>query len=213
MVVKDLKNQELGWHLTPFNDLISLGKSDQQIVSDRYRAKKNCKWVGEEKSVFVVPLLDDNKYPIYKNAPQEIDMDVFLEFMGWYLSEGSTYEAKRGYINTITQCKERYRSEIISCIEKMGYNVVTTDKDIIFNSREMCLYLKQFGKCNNKFIPTWIKNLSSRQIKILLNSLFKGDGSLYENGDWVKYTTTSKRLAEDIQECLLKIGMSGAIST
>jgi glycosyltransferase involved in cell wall biosynthesis len=213
MVVKDLKNPDLGWHLVSFNDLLSLGKSKQSIVSDRYRAKKNCKWLGEEKPIFEVPLLGGDEYPIHRDAPIEIDMDIFLEFMGWYLSEGSTYEAKRGYINTITQRKEKYRPEIISCIERMGYNVITTDKDIIFNSREMYYYLKQFGKCDNKFIPKWIKNLSSRQIKILLESLFKGDGSLYESGDWIKYTTTSKQLAEDVQECLLKIGMSGAIST
>jgi len=204
MVVKEEPAPD--WKLVPFNELITKGKSDQMIISDKYKAKKNCKWKGTEQLIFKSPVLSD----------KEINMDVFLEFFGWYLSEGSTYNAERGYVNTITQCKETYRKEIIDCIERMGYTAFVggnSNKDIRFNSKDMHNYLKQFGKCNTKFIPTWIKNLSSRQIKILLNSLFKGDGTLYENGDWVKYTTTSKRLAEDVQECLLKIGMSGAIST
>lgn len=211
MVVKE--KSDTSCRLVPFNELLSEGKSGQMIIPEKYRAKKNCKWEGKEQSTFKVPMLDNSGYSVRDDTPVEIDMDTFLEFMGWYLSEGSTYEAKRGYVNTITQRKEKYRSEIIECVGKMGYNVVTTNKDIIFNSREMCHYLKQFGKCNNKFIPKWVKGLSSRQIKIMLNSLFKGDGSLYENGDWVKYTTTSKQLVEDVQECLLKVGMSGAVST
>jgi glycosyltransferase involved in cell wall biosynthesis len=211
MVVRE--KSESNWGLTPLNKLISKGKSNQIILPEKYRAKKNCKWLkGKEKSVFKIPTLSDNKYPVRKHTTTEISMDVFLEFMGWYLSEGSTYAAKRGYVNTITQVKEKYIPEIIDCIKKMGFNPFKKKKDIIFHSREMHHYLKQFGKSKDKFIPVWIKDLSPRQLKILLDSLFKGDGSLYKNGDWVKYTTTSKRLAEDIQECLLKTGLSGAIS-
>jgi glycosyltransferase involved in cell wall biosynthesis len=43
--------------------------------------------------------------------------------------------------------------------------------------------------------------------------LFKGDGSFSKNGSWAKYVSTSKKLAEDVQECLLKVGFSGSIST
>ena len=212
MVVKE--KSESNWRLTPLNELISKGKSDQKILPEKYRAKKNCKWLeGVEESIFKIPMLADNKYPIREHTTTEISMDVFLEFFGWYLSGGSTYAAKRGYVNTITQTKEKYIPEIMECIKRMGFNPFKKNKDIIFHSREMHYYLKKFGKSKDKFIPVWIKNLSSRQIKIFLDSLFKGDGSLYKNGDWVKYTTTSKRLAEDVQECLLKIGLSGAIST
>lgn len=212
MVVKEKNSSE--WKLIPLNKLMSKGKSGQTIIPEKYRAKKNCKWLqGKEEILFKLPKLSNKKYPLRKGFSVEISMDIFLEFLGWYLSEGSTYKAKRGYVNTITQATEKYRPEILNCIKEMGFNPFEKGKDIVFHSREMHYYLKQFGKAKNKFIPKWAKNLSSRQIKILLASLFKGDGSLYENGDWVKYTTTSKRLAEDVQECLLKMGMSGAIST
>jgi len=216
MLVRNKNSSE--WIIKPFNELLSIGKKKQIIVQEKYRAKKNCKWTPKnEKKFFEVPLFGSEKYTIRKGFPNKISMDLFLEFLGWYLSEGSTYKAKdkRGYINVVTQIKNKnYINEIFNCIGRMGYRpFIRAKKDIVFHSKEIHYYLKQFGKAKNKFIPKWIKNLSSRQIEILLTSLFKGDGSLYKNGNWVKYTTTSKQLAEDVLECLLKIGLSGAIST
>jgi len=214
MVVKEKDKMAEDWKLIPFNELTSRSKKGRLIVSEKYRAKKNCKWSGEEQEIFEIPQIEGSNYPLRKDTAIEINMDIFLEFLGWYLSEGSTHKAKRGYVTTISQVKSDYRKEIVKCIEGMKFNVIEkNDSAIIFNSREMYYYLKQFGTAQYKFIPAFVKQLSSRQIKIILNSLFKGDGSLYENGEWVKYTTTSKQLAEDIQECLLKVGMSGAVST
>jgi len=214
MLVRDKNSSK--WILKPLNELLAVGKKDQIIISEKYRAKKNCKWLsGNEKKFFEIPIVGNMKYPMKKGFPNKIPMDLFLEFLGWYLSEGSTYKAKRGYINVITQVINKdYIGEIFNCVSKMGYNpFIRAKKDIVFYSREIHYYLKQFGKAEEKFMPKWVKNLSSRQIMILLTSLFKGDGSLNKNNDWVKYTTTSKQLAEDILECLLKVGISGAIST
>ena len=213
MVVKDKSNMNVPWELIPFNNLVSKDVNGNLIVKEKYRTKKDCNWIGKEETIFKIPMLDDNRYSIKKNTPTEISMDIFLEFLGWYLSEGSTYKGKNCYVTTITQYDLKNRKEIIMCIEKMGFNPIEkNDKDIIFNSRELYYYLKQFGKSNVKFIPKWIKNLSSRQIKILLLSLFKGDGSFNKKGEFAKYVSTSKHLAEDVLECLLKIKMSGAIS-
>ncbi|MEA3248627.1 MAG: ribonucleoside triphosphate reductase [Nanoarchaeota archaeon] len=49
-------------------------------------------------------------------------------------------------------------------------------------------------------------------IKRFLIALFKGDGSFAKKGKLYKYYTVSKRLAEDVAECLLKIGLCGTIS-
>jgi len=213
MLVRDKNNSE--WVLKPLNELLAVGKKGQSIISEKYRAKKNCKWTsGNEEKFFDIPIVDNKNYPIRKGFPSKISMDLFLEFLGWYLSEGSTYEAERGYVNVITQIINKdYMNEIFNCISKMGYNpFIRAEKDVVFYSRELHYYLKQFGKAKKKFIPKWVKNLSSRQIMILLISLFKGDGSLNKNNSWVKYVTTSKQLAEDVLECLLKVGFSGAIS-
>ena len=215
MVVKDNKSgNDSPWQLKPFNELIvDKRKSSGKIVSSKYRTKKNCVWKGKEEATFNIPKPEDYKYNNSK-LPSIVGMDDFLTFMGWYLSEGSLEISKNYYRIAITQLKNKKNvEEIIQCITNMGFSpFLHNGKDILFNSRDLCLYLQQFGKHNEKFIPQFIKELDSRQIKLFLTSLFKGDGSLYENGDWIKYVTTSKKLAEDIQECLLKVGMSGAVS-
>jgi len=210
MVVRNADSSD--WFLKPLKDMLSSNKKNELIVSDKYRAKKNCKWFGEECENFYLP-----KYKHGKDEKLDeftiILMDDMLEFLGWYISEGSTYKGESGYVTTITQSKSAvYIKEITECIKRMGFTPFKSDKDIRFNSKNMYYLLKNLGTSQYKFIFNWAKKLSSRQIIILLTSLFKDDGSLYENGDWVKYTTTSKKLAEDVQECLLKVGMSGAIS-
>jgi len=195
------------WQLKPLNEMVIVDQNGDLKVSGKYRTKKNCIWTNSSEKSFSLP----GKKGVVLN------MDLFLEFLGWYLSEGSLNIIKSNGAHrvVITQVKsQEYKKEIWDNIKSMGFTPINHgDKGILFNSKDMCLYLKQFGECYEKFIPKFVKSLSSRQIKILLTSMFKGDGSFHKNGTWCKYVTTSKKLAEDIQECLLKIGYSGAIST
>ncbi len=208
MVVKTKYDES--WQLKPLNELLAKTTDGKLKVSNIYRSKKNCIWEGQEEEFFYLC----NKEDVTIDS-KKIRMDDFLEFFGWYLSEGSLEKSTNYYRVVITQLKsEQYKKEIWECIERMGFTPVNhNNKDILFNSKYLYFYLLEFGKCYEKFIPTWLKDLSSDQIKIFLNSLIKGDGSFSKNGSWMKYTTTSKKLAEDVQECLLKVGFSGSIST
>jgi len=208
MVVKT--KFDTSWQLKPLNELLAKTKNGKLKVSNMYRSKKNCIWEGIEEEFFYIYNEKDAA-----NYSKKIVMNDFLEFFGWYLSEGSLEKSSNYYRIAITQLKnEQYKKEIWECIDRMGFTPINhNNKDIIFNSKDLYFFLKEFGKCYEKFIPMWLKNLSSEQIKTFLDSLFKGDGSFSKDGSWMKYTTTSKKLAEDIQECLLKVGFSGAIST
>lgn len=74
---------------------------------------------------------------------------------------------------------------------------------------EFANYAKQFGKAKNKFIPDWIKNNSSEIIRDFLDWFFLGDGDLHKGRK--RYSTASKKLADDIQECLLRIGTTSKL--
>lgn len=219
MVVKEhMKNSysvdpEDDWKLIPLNKMVITNKNGDLKVSGKYRTKKNCKWHGKKLDFFEIPY-SGNRYKLNNGEALKLPIEPFMRFMGWYLSEGSLRINHNHYRIVITQIKsDEYRKEIWECIEALGFNPIDKGKDIIFNSRELCLYLQQFGKCYEKYIPLNIKELCSEHILIMLESLFKGDGSYHKNGTWCKYTTTSKQLAEDVQECLLKVSFSGAIST
>lgn len=82
----------------------------------------------------------------------------------------------------------------------------------IFNS-QLTSYLKQFGDSLTKYIPTELKNLSSRQLKILLDALMMGDGHVDKIWHHREYYTSSKKLAEDVQELFLKTGSVARILT
>lgn len=92
-----------------------------------------------------------------------------------------------------------------------GYSYNLTNKDI-------CNYfINNFGHYSyEKHIPTWVKMLPCDQLKILLDAMIEGDGSrkisnYNKNIEKLSYHTTSKQLADDVQEICLKLGYYSSI--
>ncbi|MBI2653347.1 GDP-mannose 4,6-dehydratase [Candidatus Woesearchaeota archaeon] len=182
-------------------------------------AKTDCIWDGKEIKKFYLPKINNNRV---KNI-ESIDMETWLEFFGYYISEGCVHIRNRkqiikgreytsdNYNILIAQDKKNKKNydKIRACLEKLPFNFFTSD-DHQFRIVHMQLgkYLIQFGKASNKYIPDELKQLSKRQLLILFNALMLGDG----NKKMTKYYTKSKRLADDIQEIALKIGLTGKIS-
>lgn len=140
-----------------------------------------------------------------------LDMKHFCEFMGYYLSDGSV---RNDYISIAQIDKSGYIHERLS---KMNFRNVTRTKDKIHvYDRNIGKYCKQFGKCNDKFVPDVIKNLSPKYINIFLNAFILCDGHIakktyFKNNEFDGgrvYYTTSKRMADDIGELLIKVGKS-----
>ena len=179
--------------------------------------KKNCIWKGEEQSNFTIPgyqysnfMKLRNKMRVYNVQEHSYNMDNFLKFLGWYVAEGCA-DNKRGDIS-IACCnvdggKEK---EIISNVVKnIGYPIkisMGNRSALIFKIYDAQLsrwLLKNCGHlAHNKKVPGFIKNLTSRQIKIFLNSLFEGDGCKQKTSYIL--TTVSKQLSDDVQELILK---------
>jgi very-short-patch-repair endonuclease len=73
-----------------------------------------------------------------------------------------------------------------------------------------------FGRVSqNKRIAGFVKNLNKTYLKIILESLVDGDGSVRPNtkkkptsGKYSVYTTTSSQLRDDVMEICLKLGFS-----
>jgi hypothetical protein len=68
----------------------------------------------------------------------------------------------------------------------------------------------QFGKQPQRYVPKEIKESTPEIINAFLDGYCLGDGSLRENGSRI-FFTTSKKLADDIQELLLKVGSFGCV--
>lgn len=139
--------------------------------------------------------------------PKTFAMDDFLELLGFYLSEGSCDKDSRGnYQIRITQKKPHIRAKIEDCLNRCGIKYkLSKPNNYTFFSQQLYNYFVQFGKQPYRFIPSEFKSLSTRQSMILFTSLMEGDGC---NNT---YYTTSKQLADDVQEICLKMGLKATI--
>jgi hypothetical protein len=193
-------------------------KTIPEMTSTNYYIPKTFIWKGKEQKYFKL-LGYIYKYTRinYHNKKQSISynsrkdlkilMNDWLRFLGLYLSEGccSYNSKKRNYRITIYQNHTKKKDFYIENILKnLPFHYKKTKRGWDILNKQLYLYLKQFGKSYQKFIPKEIKKLSSRQLKMLLETLMFGDG--YTNKNTNYYFTVSKQLADDVQEIAYKCG-------
>lgn len=191
----------------------------EKLFLKNKKFKKGVIWNGKEQKTFTVPgytysnfMKVRNRYRTYIVDSQTFKMDAFLRFLGWYIAEGCT--TKEGHQISIACCNVdngKERQTLSDTIKDMGYPIRTTMENksaLIFNIYDTKLgrwLLKNCGHlAPNKKIPGFIKGLSSRQIRIVLDALYAGDGHKAPTSHIL--TTTSKQLSNDVQELIFKEG-------
>lgn len=206
-------NKSLDCLVTPDHRMIYLNKSNGQLKECsalEYRKGKGgfyrgCEYEGEE-VVF------------YEIGGMRIPFDLFCEFMGYWLSDGSTMSNAGVVISQ--QEGESARGLIVTCIRKMGFEPHLDKQKIVFYNTSIRDYLKMFGRSANKYVPSVIKNASKRQIRIFLDAFVLCDGykrpgksftgnhgnEFRSDKDEIIYFTTSERMAGDLSELILKSG-------
>ena len=142
----------------------------------------------------------------------ELNMEDFCTFMGYYLSEGS--RAGQSTI-CISQFPSWKKNKIRTDLERMGFILKEYKGGFrISGKRRLNQYLKQFGKSHEKYVPQEIKGAPVSSIRLFLDAYRLGDGSTrkpkpYKGGNFSEertYFTSSRRMADDIGELILKIG-------
>ena len=180
----------------------------------RLRSLRWGEWEGKEQDIISI-------------CGHAIKMDLWLEFLGYFISEGHTYKhstyrdrslEKKGkyiqnnYIVGVSQVKhvEKFRR----CLEQMPFKFSYYGHTFTTNSRPLFEYLSRFGKSWDKYIPEKILGLSKRQLGILYEALMLGDGSqlMCKNGHMRRsYYTSSKLLSGQFQELCLKLGYATSV--
>ncbi len=172
---------------------------------------RGAKWNGKNPKYFILPSIQRNGG---KNREKEIvpekkiPIKDYLEFMGFFLSEGnvskytdekncSSYQIKVAQNET-----SKYFSKIEDCLERMPYSFkYYCNHQFSAQNQQLYLYLKQFGKCYEKFIPDFIKGLSPKLLRIFIKAYNMGDGD-----DKNRITTSSIKMRDDLEEIALKAG-------
>jgi UDP-glucuronate decarboxylase len=159
----------------------------------------------------------NSKTPVVKR----IKMDDWLEFFGYYITEGCVSIRKRARIVNgkkylisdfrvlIAQSESKNKKnydKIKKLLSRLPFNFVDSfDHQFCITNKQLANYLLVFGKSDKKYIPRELLNISKRQLKILFEAMMLGDG----NKDGDTYYSNSLRLINDFQELLLKIGYAG----
>ena len=142
-----------------------------------------------------------------------VHVDTWLEFMGYYLSEG--YRTK--YRVELSQNKDSPTYEKMkACFNKMPYRSAETP--IGTNASEFNIHSKEFatnfedtgGRATTKRVPRWMLKLQPDKLQILFDAMMAGDGTVQKNG-WKRYYTASYGLAQDVQEIANKMGYTAVI--
>ena len=145
-----------------------------------------------------------------------IPIDIYAEFMAYWLSDGSVIEkGPDSYYITISNQKSQDR--ILRCVRQLPISALSYKRKtkIEFNHTSIGMHLKQFGHSHNKYVPQVIKNARAETIKVFLESYLVCDGhvsrsygqfSRNDGSENKVFYTTSNQMASDIGELILKVG-------
>ncbi len=173
-----------------------------------------CKWVGKKRDNFLLPpvkILAGGKFHKkgYTNSIR-IKMNDWLEFLGYFISEGC---ATTSYRVIIDQQEGEKKEKIKNVLKRLPFRFSEVERRFVICNKQLHNYLKLVGEnAKGKRIPKEFKALVPQQLKILYNALMLGDGNVCRNGKQETYYTSSRRLADDVAEIILKMGYSFSIS-
>lgn len=180
------------------------------------RFKKSMNWVGENIENIVIPGYTRNS--INRNYILEdkvFNLKNFLMFLGFYTAEGCC-NSKKGEIS-IAACNDGTKKAIneqkafeeVLLLNNLPINKIMVDKSALIYriyDKPLCYWLeKNINKgAYNKKVPDFIKSLTPELIKIYLQWLYFGDGHKSKTAETLY--TISKKLSDDVQELILKVG-------
>lgn len=149
-----------------------------------------------------------------KHKGKYVSMMDWFEFIGWYVTDGSSFKTKSNYTVCITQYElknSENRNRIKILLRRMDINF-SEDKNhtqIIISNKQIYEAVKECGKgAENKKIPDWMLLANSELLSVLFETMMKGDGD--KTGH--KFSTVSKKLKDQFMEIALKLGKTTTCS-
>ena len=200
--------------VTPDHEVLGLDKNVREPIFMRTTAEK----CGKYQPIYRSSEWIGNHIAKVQIGDLSVPYALFAEFMGYWLSDGSLGHK---WAIVVAQ-QDEHKKAIYDCIAAMGMKPRYNDKSgkVEFNSKDWYIYLQQFGTCADKFIPQEIREATPDQIQIFLDAFISCDGYIKKPRSFVGnrggicnptegervYFTSSKRMADELGELILKIG-------
>lgn len=145
-------------------------------------------------------------------------VETFCEFMGWWLAEGSFSRSSIVIHQSQHVNPDNYDRIVETCrrIAPAGRVAEYAARDrVSFSLPDLRDWLDQFGKAHEKWIPDEVLGARPQAIRAFLDAYARGDGSAkIGKQDWrgggfrdeITYCTSSRRMADQLGEALVKVG-------
>lgn len=161
-------------------------------------------------------------------AGEEYPTGEFMEFMGWFLSEGSVSVDRGAYRLCVAQVGNKSRSAIYKLMRELFGPAevwIGSDRVGLSSNHPVAEWLLPLGHSHEKYIPERLKSLPKENLRTFLDAYLAGDGTITEAGsssgerwdyefeDKRSYYTSSEELADDIGELILKCGYRPSFHT
>jgi hypothetical protein len=210
LLVKKYDNRwgEHEFELIEIKDIANYSKQTWQVK------KSGSGWEGKKIELINVTRLESKNKGMSKKMKHIGQQSIYdiAELMAWYVTEGHIAKNKSLCICQSLRVNPINHAQIIDLFNRLGFSVRGVGKDnknICFHSTELCSWLiQQCGKgSRNKFLPKWLKEQPTDILKIVFDTMIKGDGRIKDK-DSFGYTSISSKLRTDMTEIAIKIGYS-----
>lgn len=163
---------------------------------------------------FELPAVDT----IRDTVPGVYDAGDWAEFLGWYLAEGYTvYSTTRSYysVNIAQHISDRHDNVayISALLTRLGFhwNYIEGSQEFRIHSKRLATYFKQFGYCDQKFVPSWLMDQPDDVLYRFLDGLLLGDGHIGHKTSGIfvcNLKITSEKLIDQVQMICCMLGIS-----
>lgn len=159
-------------------------------TTKHYAVDLRAEWIGDSRGTF---------------GPLKWDSSVFAEFMGLYLSEGSFDKTESRISIYQNNCDASFNT----ILNNTNLSWIRNSSSWRVTNKKLNNYLKIFGHSYQKYVPNEIKRMDKSDILRFIFVYTKGDGHIRVRPNGAEehtIFTTSKRMADDLQELALKVG-------
>lgn len=173
-------------------------------------------WIGKDKRFKIPSVTYEMPHGGIKDLKNEINIKLkdFAAFLGWFMSDGGIGEGR--YMVIRQKIDNGNKCEVIeSILNRCGFRFnKKIDKSGValfaFGHKNLLQWLTKNcyngdRYCQNIKVPNIIRNATISTIKEFLYHFRLGDGWLHHGMDY--YGTSSKQMADDLQELIYKTGV------
>lgn len=155
----------------------------------------------------VLPLPKGRGHGLNSNSATRCCSEDFLELLGWFVAEGSAFEAGgRTPVVSIRQTKPA--PDLDALMSRLPWRVRPDgDGGYRIFSRQLFELMKPCGAgAANKRIPSWVLRLPADQMRIVFDAFVRGDGHVTKTGA-ISIGVASAGLVDDLQAMASLLGM------